>query len=150
MLTLRFLASLLSTLNIFQILHDVLYIGKKERKASCKFNRLQIEVLFLSNIRSPLPSAPKYRPIKFVLCQYICPWWINGILRYYKERNFLLKKLFVPISDNNLAILNKTVNRNSLNSTVTLFGNSRTRPSVAAYIHSIQKKKQFRPEFNFA
>ena len=56
-LTLHILVSLLLTLNIFHILHDVknaqicaLY-RKKERKS--KFNRFQIEMFFLTNISPP-------------------------------------------------------------------------------------------------
>ena len=54
-----------------------------EKRKKSKFNRLQIEVilLFLPNI-SPLPN-PEYRPIKFVLCLYIRPGCINGILRQF-------------------------------------------------------------------
>ena len=86
--------SLLLTLDIFHILRDVknaviraLYW--KERKKS-KFNRLQIEVLFLPSIRSPvykppLPPSPhprQYRPIKFVLSPYMRPGRIDEILRW--------------------------------------------------------------------
>ena len=47
---------LLLTLNIFHILHDVKYAEMmsfilEKRKKSCKFNRFQIEVFFLPNIR---------------------------------------------------------------------------------------------------
>ena len=55
----------------------VLYTGKKRKKS--KFNRLQIEVFFLSSIcptyiSPPLPPyLPEYRAIKFVLCPYIRP-----------------------------------------------------------------------------
>ena len=58
MLTLRILVSLLLTLNIFHILYDVknaeirAIYRKKYRKES-KFNRLQIEVFFFSNIALP-------------------------------------------------------------------------------------------------
>ena len=86
LLTLGILVSLLLTLNIFHILHHVknaekraLY-SKKGKKS--KFNRLQFEVFFLSNISPPFPATPKYRPIKFVLCPYIRPGDINGILWY--------------------------------------------------------------------
>ena len=58
LLTLRILVSLLLTLNIFHILHDVknaeirsLYWKKR------KFNKLQIEVFFLPNVR-PLYISP--------------------------------------------------------------------------------------------
>ena len=37
-------------------------------------------MFFLPNISSTPP--PEYRPIKFVLCPYIRPGLINGILRY--------------------------------------------------------------------
>ena len=52
------------------------------------FNRLQIEVFFLPNLIPPYISLPpplprEYRLIKFVLCRYVRPGRINGILRYY-------------------------------------------------------------------
>ena len=56
-LTLHILVSLLLPLNIFHILHDVKHAEtcalyrKKERKS--KFNRLQIEMFFLTNISPP-------------------------------------------------------------------------------------------------
>ena len=57
----------------------------KTRKKSKDFNRFQIEVFFLPNIRPPVykpsPSPPEYRPIKFVLCPYMHPGRINEILR---------------------------------------------------------------------
>ena len=54
-LTLHILLSLLLTLNIFHILHvmknaKICVLNWKKRKKS-KFNRLQIEVFFLPNIR---------------------------------------------------------------------------------------------------
>ena len=54
----------------------------EKRKKSKNFNRLQIEVFFLPNIIPPVykPIPQEYRPIKFVLCLYICPGSINGIL----------------------------------------------------------------------
>ena len=58
------------------------YAGKSKKS---KFKRLQIEVFFLLNIRSPTPlytGPSKYRPIKFVFCPYICSGHINGILQY--------------------------------------------------------------------
>ena len=66
-------------------------INLEKRRKSNKFNRLQIEVLLLSNI-SQIPCTPQirapprleYRPTKFVLCPYIRPGCINGILRYLK------------------------------------------------------------------
>ena len=63
------------------------YTGKK--KKSNNFNWLQIELFLLRNIR-PLPpyiSPPplEYRPIKFVLCQYIHSGSIKGILRYFNK-----------------------------------------------------------------
>ena len=63
------------------------YTGKK--KKSNNFNWLQIELFLLRNI-SPLPpyiSPPplEYRPIKFVLCQYIHSGSIKGILRYFNK-----------------------------------------------------------------
>ena len=55
----------------------------EKRKKSNKFNRLQIEVFppeyKTSHIQAP---PPEYGPIKFVLCPYICPGRINGLLRY--------------------------------------------------------------------
>ena len=72
----------------------LLVITKKERKKTNKFNRLQIEVLFLPNISPPvyinLPPPTEYRPIKFVLCPYIRPGRINGILRLLIFLQFLL------------------------------------------------------------
>ena len=66
-------------------------INLEKRRKSNKFNRLQIEVLLLSNISQILctpqiraPPRPEYRPTKFVLCPYIRPGCINGILRYLK------------------------------------------------------------------
>ena len=50
---------------------------KKKRKS--KFNRLQIQVFFLSNISPPFPL--EYWPIKFVLCPYIRSGCVNGISR---------------------------------------------------------------------
>ena len=73
LLTLGILVSLLLTLNIFHILHHVknaekraLY-SKKGKKS--KFNRLQFEVFFLSNISPPFPATPKYSQpnLSFVL-----------------------------------------------------------------------------------
>ena len=54
----------------------------EKRKKSNSFNRLQIEVSFLPNVSPPFP---KYRSIKFVLCPYIHPGRINGILQYIKN-----------------------------------------------------------------
>ena len=66
-------------------------INLEKRRKSNKFNRLQIEVLLLSNISQipctpqiRAPPHPEYRPTKFVLCPYIRPGCINGILRYLK------------------------------------------------------------------
>ena len=61
------------------------FIPEKRRKT--KFNRLQIELFFLLNIRiknisPPYISPPEQRLTKFVLCPYIHPGRINGILRY--------------------------------------------------------------------
>ena len=48
-------------------------------KKKIMFNKLQFEVFFLPNIS---PRLPECRPIKYVLCPYIRPGCINGILRY--------------------------------------------------------------------
>ena len=86
-LTLRILVSLLLTLNISHILHDVknaeiraLY-RKKARKVSLTDFKLNC---FSSRIQAPLP--PEYRPNKFVLCSHIRPGHINGILRYFNNK----------------------------------------------------------------
>ena len=96
-LTLRILVSLLLTLNIFHILHDVknaeiraLY-WNKERKLRLTDYKLKC---FSSRIKPPHRPPPhrlykpshKYRPIKFVFCPYILPGRINGILRYLKNK----------------------------------------------------------------
>ena len=81
----------LSLLRLYQITVILTICGYwllqnlEKRKKSRKFNRLQTEVFFLLNI-SPLPPhppSPIYRPIKFVLCPYICPGHFNKILRYF-------------------------------------------------------------------
>ena len=87
MLTLRILVSLLSTLNIFPILHEVknakirdLYWKKRKKM---EFGRLQIEGSVSPPECKP-PSYPKYWLARFFLCPYIHAGRINGILQYIK------------------------------------------------------------------
>ena len=59
-----------------------------EKRMKIKFNRFQIELLFLPNISAPITPPPRptpreYRPIKSALCPYILPVYIKGILQYF-------------------------------------------------------------------
>ena len=85
--------SLLLTLNIFHILHGVKYAKIQILYWNKKFI---LEVISLIDCKSkgfssqihptpphrPTPTHPEHKPIKFVLCPYIRPGRINGILRY--------------------------------------------------------------------
>ena len=76
--------SLLLTLNVFYIFHDLENVEKRalywKKGKKRKFNRLQIEVPFLPSISLP-PPPPEYRLIKFFLCPYIRPGRIDRILQ---------------------------------------------------------------------
>ena len=81
LLTLRILVSVVLTLNIFHILHDVkiakirALFWKKETKVS--LTDWQSEA-FSSCIQSPLPPSSEYRPIKFTLCRISAQGVLTG------------------------------------------------------------------------
>ena len=75
-----------------------------------KFNRLQIELLFLPNISAPFPPPPRptpreYRPIKSALCPYILPVYIKGILQYFTQQTRKKNPQFLIYYNNNKCFL---------------------------------------------
>ena len=68
-----------------------LYTGKKERKV-ISFTDCKLKY-FSSQIYPPPP--PEYGPIKFVLCPYIRPGHINGILRYRSNNKAVFLHLMI-------------------------------------------------------
>ena len=94
LLTLRILVSLLLTLNIFHILHDVknaeiraLY-WKKRKKS--KFNRLQIEVFFLPNISPPYISPLNIGPSNLSFVRI----YAQGVLKGFYGNSYVMCQCF--------------------------------------------------------
>ena len=96
-LTLRILMSLLLTLNVFYIFHDLENVEKRalywKKGKKRKFNRLQIEVPFLPSISLPPPPPPNIGSLSFSFVRIYAQGVLTGFYRIWP-------KIFIIIHDN--------------------------------------------------